>query len=388
MKQYLELVQQVLTQGKRRTDRTGVGTFSIFGAQCRYDLREGFPLLTTKKVNFDAVKWELLWLLSGSTNVRDLHKPCKECWGRGFLYTPSWERAAGYADTVKCPKCNGTAIDPGSRIWDQWAKDDGSLGPVYGQQWRSWQDTRKDWKLAETAVRARRPIDQIQQVLDAIKTKPDSRRIIVSAWNVAEIDEMALPPCHTLFQFYVGFEPDMEVRPTDEWTYRAAREIRQGDTIVLDSTAYVVTDTEVIMGLQNLGLRGVDSGLRRQHHCMPDANFWSAPGKHKPAFLDCQLYQRSGDLALGVPFNIASYALLTHMIAQECNLTPRYFIHTFGDVHVYTNHVDGLKKQLERPTRALPQLELVQKPLFELGSDDIQLHNYDPHPYIKFEVAV
>jgi thymidylate synthase len=261
---YLDLVRTILERGERRADRTGVGTRSIFGMQARYDLREGFPLVTTKKVLFAAVVRELVWFLRGATNVRD-----------GLTqHTP---------------------------IWDAWADEQGELGPIYGHQWRSW-----------GSQGGGQGIDQISQVIEQIKRDPSSRRLIVSAWNVADLPKMALPPCHALFQFYV-------------------------------------------------------SGRR----------------------LDCQLYQRSADMALGVPFNIASYALLTHMIANECGLEAGWFIHTFGDAHVYENHVEGLRRQLERTPLPLPRLVLpAGKKTLEIGFEDVQLEGYQHHPFIKFEVAV
>jgi len=263
MRPYLELLRHVLEHGERRTDRTGTGTISLFGAQSRYDLREGFPLVTTKKVLFPAVVRELLWFLRGSTNINDDLKQ----------HTP---------------------------IWDAWADAQGELGPIYGYQWRHWGKSEDS-----------PGVDQIQQAIETIKRDPMSRRIIVSAWNVADIPKMKLPPCHAFFQFYVHDK-----------------------------------------------------------------------------FLDCQLYQRSADLALGVPFNIASYALLMSMIAQECGLTPRYFIHTFGDVHIYLNHVEGVKTQLQREPMPLPRLVLANKPTLELTFEDIALEGYQHHPFIKFPVAV
>jgi thymidylate synthase len=259
MRAYHDLLRQVLETGERRTDRTGTGTVSLFGAQTRYDLRDGFPLVTTKKVLFPAVVRELLWFLRGSTNIHD----------ELTQHTP---------------------------IWDAWADADGELGPIYGAQWRSW---------------GGRGIDQITAALDTIKRDPTSRRIMVSAWNVEDVPRMRLPPCHALFQFYV-----------------------QGDA------------------------------------------------------LDCQLYQRSADLALGVPFNIASYALLLAMFARECQLTPRYFIHTFGDAHIYLNHVDGVRQQLARTPRPLPRLVLADKPVLAQTFDDIRLEGYEHDPFIKFPVAV
>lgn len=262
MQQYLSLIHEVLENGEVKEDRTGVGTISMFGAQRKYDLREGFPLLTTKKVLYKGVLRELLWFLKGSTNIND-----------GLAqHTP---------------------------IWNAWAKEDGELGPIYGYQWKKW--PTYDGKH----------IDQIQQAIDTIKTNPNSRRIIVSAWNVAQIDQMALPPCHLLFQFYV------------------------------------------INGR-----------------------------------LDCQLYQRSADLALGVPFNIASYATLMHMVAQECNLTPGIFTHTLGDAHIYLNHIQGLKDQLKRTPKSLPTLKIAQKPFWDLTFEDFTVEHYEHDPFIKFEVAV
>lgn len=259
MTPYLDLVRTVLSNGERRDDRTGTGTLSVFGAQIRYDLRAGFPVLTTKKVLFSAVVHELLWFLRGSTNIND----------DLTQHTP---------------------------IWDAWADETGELGPIYGYQWRNWGGTG---------------IDQIAMAIDQINNNPNSRRIIVNAWNVADIDRMALPPCHTMFQFYVADQR-----------------------------------------------------------------------------LDCQLYQRSADIALGVPFNIASYALLQTLIANECGLQPGYFIHTLGDAHIYVNHIDGLKKQLSRAPYPLPTIRIAKKPLDQIAFEDIELDNYRHHPFIRFKVAV
>ncbi len=264
MRPYLELLRHVLAHGERRTDRTGTGTLSIFGAQSRYDLREGFPLVTTKKVLFPAVVRELLWFLRGSTNIHD----------DLTQHTP---------------------------IWDAWADADGDLGPIYGHQWRHW------------GAPAGEPggIDQLADAIVLIQRDPTSRRIVVSAWNVTDLAAMKLMPCHALFQFYV-----------------------QGP------------------------------------------------------WLDCQLYQRSADLALGVPFNIASYALLTAMVARECKLEPRFFIHTLGDAHIYLNHIEGVKLQLEREPHPLPRLILADRPVLAQRFDDIRLEQYVHHPFIKFPVAV
>jgi thymidylate synthase len=277
MKQYQELVRRVLEEGERRQDRTGTGTLSVFGAQTRYDLRQGFPLLTTKKVLWQGVVRELLWFLRGSTNVRD----------ELAQFTP---------------------------IWDAWADENGDLGPIYGHQWRRWgasftPHTRD--KAPLSGARDAQGVDQVAQAIEQIRKDPTSRRIIVSAWNVADIPHMALPPCHAFFQFYVS------------------------------------------------------------------------NGR-----LDVQLYQRSADIALGVPFNIASYALLLMLIAKETQLTPGVLIHTLGDAHIYLNHVEGLKLQLQREPKPLPRVRIADKPLAELRYEDIELLDYQHHPFIKFEVSV
>jgi thymidylate synthase len=276
MKQYQELVQRIFDEGERRDDRTGTGTLSVFGAQTRYDLREGFPLLTTKKVLWSGVVRELLWFMRGSTNIRD----------DLTQHTP---------------------------IWDAWADDEGELGPVYGHQWRRWGAPFKQHARDQAPLvpRTGEGIDQLRQAIELIQRDPSSRRIIVNAWNVADVPHMALPPCHALFQFYVN--------------------------------------------------RGR---------------------------LDLQLYQRSADIALGVPFNIASYALLLMMVAQECKLEPGVFIHTLGDAHIYLNHVEGLKLQLTRQPYPLPRVEIADKPLFDLTYDDILLRDYQHHPFIRFPVSV
>jgi thymidylate synthase len=264
MQQYHDLMRHILAKGVRKEDRTGTGTVSVFGYQMRFDLSEGFPLVTTKKVHLKSIIHELLWFLKGETNVRYL-------------------------------KENGVSI------WDEWADADGELGPVYGKQWRSW--------AAPNGV----TIDQVGDVVRQIKRNPDSRRLIVSAWNVADVSKMALPPCHALFQFYV------------------------------------------------------------------------AEGK-----LSCQLYQRSADVFLGVPFNIASYALLTLMVAQVCDLEPGEFIWTGGDTHLYLNHLEQVELQLSRELRPLPQMRInpAVKDIFGFAYDDFKLENYDPHPAIKAPVAV
>jgi thymidylate synthase len=268
MRQYLELLDHVLATGVEKSDRTGTGTLSVFGYQMRFDLAEGFPVLTTKRLHLRSIIGELLWFLRGDTNVRWLQ-------------------------------------ERGIRIWDEWADADGNLGPVYGYQWRSWPTPDG------------RHVDQIAKVLHSIRTNPDSRRHIVSAWNVADVDSMALPPCHTMFQFYV--------RP--------------------------------------------------------------APGSS--GILDCQLYQRSADVFLGVPFNIASYALLTLMVAHATGLTPGHFVHTFGDAHLYLNHLDQARLQLSRAPRPLPTIRLAPgKALEDYEIEDFELVGYDPHPGIKAPIAV
>ncbi len=302
---YLNLLRRILREGSRRTDRTGTGTISVFGAQLRIDLRMGFPLLTTKKVPVQPVVRELLWFIRGSTNIGDL----------------------------------------GAKIWDAWANEKGELGPIYGHQWRRWGCDHARWVEYRQRHEAQRSheerhargnvnlpgesaphspaasddwqggppegVDQLADAIDTIKRNPDSRRIIVCSWNVSDLPKMGLPPCHLLYQLYV------------------------------------------------------DGGC-----------------------LDLQLYQRSADMALGVPFNIASYALLLSMIAKECGLVPRYFIHTFGDAHIYLNHVDGIREQLARTIKMPPTLVLANKPVMAQTEADIVLEGYDPHPAIRFQVSV
>lgn len=264
MKQYLELLNRILAEGEVKTDRTGTGTQSVFGHQMRFDLRDGFPLLTTKKLHLKSIVYELLWFLQGDTNVRYLQ-------------------------------------DHGVKIWNEWADENGDLGHVYGYQWRSWPRTDGSH------------LDQISQVVHDIKHSSDSRRLIVSAWNAGDIENMALAPCHALFQFYV------------------------------------------------------------------------AGGK-----LSCQLYQRSADTFLGVPFNIASYALLTMMVAQVCDLQPGEFVHTLGDAHIYLNHLEQVQLQLTREPRALPRMQINSevKDIFDFKYEDFELINYNPHPHIKGEISV
>lgn len=264
MRQYLDLCRHILTSGVKKQDRTGTGTLSVFGYQMRFDLQQGFPVITTKKIHIKSVIYELLWFLAGGTNIKYL-------------------------------KENGVSI------WDEWADENGDLGPIYGYQWRSWPDYHGGY------------IDQIAQVVENIKKNPDSRRLVVSAWNVAQINEMALPPCHCFFQFY------------------------------------------------------------------------TAEGR-----LSCQLYQRSADVFIGVPFNISSYALLTMMIARECGLAPGEFIHTFGDAHIYLNHIEQVKLQLTREPYPLPVMEISPRAasIFDYRYEDFQLRNYIAHPHIKGEISV
>ena len=264
MKQYLDLMRHVRENGNKKEDRTGTGTLSVFGYQMRFDLSEGFPMVTTKKCHLKSIVHELLWFLSGDTNIKYLQ-------------------------------------DNGVRIWNEWADEEGNLGPVYGYQWRSWPSSNGGH------------VDQISQIIDQIKDNPDSRRIIVSAWNVGEIENMALPPCHMMFQFYV------------------------------------------------------------------------ADGK-----LSCQLYQRSADIFLGVPFNIASYALLTMMVAQACDLAPGDFVHTLGDAHLYSNHLEQADEQLSRKPFPLPVMKINPevKSILDFTFDDFELVGYEAHPHIKATVAV
>lgn len=280
VKQYLDLLQHILGSGQEKSDRTGVGTISVFGYQMRFNLQEGFPLLTTKKLSTRAIIHELLWFLKGETNTRYL-------------------------------KENNVTI------WDEWADSEGNLGPVYGKQWRSWEGA--DGKV----------YDQISQLVRDLKENPDSRRHIVCAWNVADIPKMKLPPCHCLFQFYVT-----------QASHKTALSPSKGTSF-----------------------RGR---------------------------LSCQLYQRSADVFLGAPFNIASYALLTHMLAQVCGYDVGEFIHTFGDVHLYLNHIEQAQEQLSRTPRSLPQLRLNEnvRSLFDFQFEDIAIVNYDPHPSIKAPIAV
>ena len=315
MHQYHSLLQHVMEKGVTKTDRTGTGTIGVFGWQMRFDLSEGFPLVTTKKLHLRAIVHELLWFLKGETNIKYLN-------------------------------------DNKVSIWDEWADEQGDLGPVYGKQWRSWMGL--DGKVH----------DQISEAIRLLKTSPDSRRIIVSAWNVGELSEMALMPCHVLFQF--NTEPltleeritlweEKQVSPVSILPYRVGNNID-------------LTDPAIV----------------KQHETILD-------GDEIPQFrLSCLLYQRSADSFLGVPFNIASYALLTHMVAQVVNMVPGDFIHTFGDLHIYSNHLEQVREQLSRDLRPLPKLQLNPeiKDIFEFRYDDIKIVDYNPHPSISAPVAV
>jgi thymidylate synthase len=276
MQQYLQLLQQVLETGIPKGDRTGTGTLSCFGYQMRFNLQEGFPMVTTKKLHLKSIVYELLWFLQGNTNIKYLN-------------------------------------EHGVRIWDEWADPNGDLGPVYGKQWRSWEGANG------------KTVDQVKELVAQIQSNPDSRRLIISAWNVGDLPDMALSPCHCLFQFYVS-------PPT-------AADIEKG---------------------------------------------------HTKSRLSCQLYQRSADVFLGVPFNIASYALLTLMLAQVCDLEPGEFVHTFGDVHLYNNHIEQAKLQLSRTPYPLPVMKLnpAVKDIFSFSFEDFTLENYQAHPHIKAPVAV
>lgn len=277
MKNYLELAEFVLKNGEKKDDRTGTGIISVFGMQTKYDLREGFPMVTSKKVRYKNIVAELLWFLAGETNI----------------YTP-------------VATLGNKGLHDHTKIWDAWALENGDLGPVYGKQWVAWEK----YSCTENGCK-KDYVNQIQNAIDLIKNNPKSRRIIVSAWNAAHIEEMALPPCHSFFQF------------------------------------------------------NVTNGR-----------------------LDLQLYQRSADIALGVPYNIASYATLLAMMSQECDLEPGIFTHTLGDAHIYSNHVEGIQEQLTRKTHPLPKISIAKKPFWELSIDDFELKNYISEPTIKFPIAV
>ena len=289
MRQYLDLLDHVMTTGVEKSDRTGTGTRSVFGHQMRFDLQEGFPVLTTKKLHLRSIIGELLWFLRGDTNV-------------------AWLQERGIT------------------IWDEWADENGDLGPVYGHQWRSW--PTPDGRV----------VDQITGVIDSLRRNPDSRRHIVSAWNVADVDKMALPPCHTMFQFYV--------RPA----------VAEGEP----------------------GAEGDGTGEGKAH----------AEGDGT-AYLDCQLYQRSADIFLGVPFNIASYALLTMIVAQQVGLRPGHFVHTLGDAHLYLNHLDQARLQLTREPKSLPTMRITaRESIDDYDLEDFELVGYEADPSIKAPIAV
>ena len=314
MKQYLDLLQHVLDHGTERLDRTGTGTVGVFGYQMRFDLSEGFPCLTTKKLHLRSIIHELLWFLRGETNIKYLK-------------------------------------DNGVSIWDEWADENGDLGPVYGSQWRSWPDGKGG------------TIDQIANVVREIKENPYSRRLMVTAWNPAEIQDMALPPCHCLFQFYV----DKGVKGSDKGVKGSERTNASDDNIC---TTKADNDTIV--------------------PSLPPTPSHSLSLPESRGRLSCQLYQRSADIFLGVPFNIASYALLTMMMAQVCGLEPGDFVHTLGDAHIYKNHLDQVHLQLTREPRKLPTMKINPevKDIFGFRYEDFKLEGYDPHPHIKGEVSV
>ena len=339
MKQYHELMRHVLSNGTFKADRTGTGTKSVFGYQMRFNLQDGFPLVTTKKLHLKSIVHELIWFLSGQTNIEYL-------------------------------KQNGVSI------WDEWADEHGELGPVYGYQWRSWPSRLIDFavgadKFDPKTIKGKlirqstselngksfvcgtyqESIDQIAEVTHQLKTNPDSRRLIVSAWNVADIPGMKLPPCHALFQFYTR-----ELTSEERHHWYSTHEIKTG------------------------------ASLHHVPHTHEWYDFYGVPRRA----LDCQLYQRSADVFLGVPFNIASYALLTHMIADQVNMVAGEFIWTGGDVHIYSNHMEQVELQLSRDLKPLPKLVIRRKPdsIFDYKFEDFEIVGYDPHPAIKAQVAV
>lgn len=331
--QYLEMAQAILSTGAYKADRTGTGTYSLFGHQMRFDQRAGFPLLTTKKLHTRSILVELLWFLNGDTNIK-------------------------YLQENKCS------------IWDEWADENGELGPVYGAQWRSWPGRiesvpahkpapanarRIGADFDEAYITYQHGIDQIQNLLNDLRNNPDSRRLIVNAWNVADIPKMKLPPCHAFWQCYT-----VEMTLQERWSWWAG-----------NNEEHRAAPEEVMA-----------AGEQVTHEIMDNAGI---PRR----WLDLQLYQRSADTFLGVPFNIASYSFLLHMIAQQVNMAPRDFIWTGGDIHVYSNHVDQMRTQIERDLRPMPQLKLRKaKDLFSYSVEDFVITGYDPHPHIAGKVAV
>jgi thymidylate synthase len=327
MKQYHDLMRAVLSNGVVKSDRTGTGTKSIFGYQTRFNLQDGFPLVTTKKLHTKSIIHELIWFLSGKTNIEYL-------------------------------KENGVSI------WDEWADENGELGPIYGYQWRSWPGPITGVSLFgetsfvrvdETSSVEQETFDQITDVINQLKTNPDSRRLIVSAWNVADIPKMKLPPCHALFQFYTR---ELSLTERVSWWHS------QGPEYVSACELY-------------------DAGTEITTEMCDDVGIPSRA-------LDCQLYQRSADIFLGVPFNIASYALLTHMIAQQVDMVAGEFVWTGGDCHLYFNHMEQVELQLSRDLKPLPKLVIKRKPesIFDYKFEDFEIIGYDPHPAIKAPVAV
>ncbi|ECG3269091.1 thymidylate synthase [Salmonella enterica subsp. enterica serovar Infantis] len=343
MKQYQDLMAEVFAKGTPKKDRTGTGTLSIFGHQMRFNLQEGFPLVTTKRCHLRSIIHELLWFLKGDTNIQYLK-------------------------------------DNGVTIWDEWADNNGDLGPVYGKQWRSWPDIRAvpyeqfneltaagyedldaaTWSMDEncTLYFVQKTIDQISKVMDQLKNDPDNRRIIVSAWNVADLDDMALAPCHAFFQFYTR-ELDFDER------------LRWLEVNNFAQYCKPTFSNDAVDDLDKLHARLDEFDVPRRS-------------------LSCQLYQRSADVFLGVPFNIASYALLIHMFAQQANMTVGDFVWTGGDVHLYSNHLEQARTQLGRTPRELPKLIIKRKPdsIFDYKFEDFEIEGYDPHPAIKAPVAI
>lgn len=350
MQQYLELMRNILAEGHSKSDRTNTGTLSLFGAQMRFNLQDGFPLVTTKRCHLRSIIHELLWFLNGDTNTQYLK-------------------------------------DNNVSIWDEWADEYGNLGPVYGKQWREWRDTRAHVSDDHKANRAtlsqgytfmgeffdhakgedvsvyQKSHDQISKVIDQLRNDPDNRRIIVSAWNVGELDEMALAPCHAFFQFY-----SRELETDERWDW------------IFDNG--FSDEHDDLVDLLNKGNNSRD---------MFESERWAWMDKRAPKrVLSCQLYQRSADIFLGVPFNIASYSLLMHMVAQQVGMSVGDFVWTSGDAHLYSNHVDQAKLQLSRAPKRLPKLVIKRKPesIFDYKFEDFEVEGYDPHPAIKAPVAI